>query len=202
LLLSIRIGIERRQATLVQTSPSTYLTKSLSEADSNQQFYNFKVDYPCFQPEGDKCLSEINAIVYGLVLSYVSDVRQSDSLNVDRRDSVKQRGWDWTQDSLYIPFDVYLLTASFISIAFMVSLNEVGAAHPMHHTRVLKLQRNPVRLVSTDHLFSASSGFLRVLSEYCFADLVSRLQKTDWPLNETLVEWMKRGTSDPYLSNY
>lgn len=168
------------------------------EADAKQIAYHLKVDYPSFQPESDSSLSEINAIVYGLILQHVGERRLSVS-HPEVRDDLRERGWASTQDSLRIMFDVHLLTADLVSISFLISHYGAGAAHQMYHTRTMNFLRRPVCPLSTDTIFRPDS--LPVLSDYCYQELASQLSRIGMIPNERQGGWLSNGVS-PKRENF
>lgn len=201
LLRSIRTGMERRQDTFVQPSPSTFITKRISESDSEQRAYYFNVAYPSFQPETDACLTDINVFVHAAVLKYIFEVRRSTMFSDEFTTRFLAANHIPSQDSTSTSFDVHLLTETLISMDFLISEYGAGAAHPNYHTLTLTFLRSPVRLVPTSHLFDWHKNPLGVISEYCYSDLATQITQDGGTLDDHQIKLLKNGTS-PDADNF
>ncbi|HEV2704458.1 MAG TPA: RsiV family protein [Pyrinomonadaceae bacterium] len=140
------------------------LTNDIREENKKRRF-SIEVEYPQLEGSTEASVARFNAESKAFAEREVARFKQ----NLEESDDggrPPEMG-----DDLGIGYTLGAANDRVVSVQFSIGTYYAGAAHPNHNTAVINFDLDSGRTLALADLFNSSSDYLRVLSDYCIADL-------------------------------
>lgn len=176
---------------------------------SDEKSYSLDAEYPQLISDNSASHAEINLCIAGFVTRLIQRFRADAIRSAAEKEEMKKTAFRATaSDSLSVSHKIWLFNADLLSIEFVAWSYGAGAAHPNRNTYTLNFQLNPPVQVELEDMFDPSADYLKLLSQYCVADLHKQQpqhfadpqQRAEW-LSKTQDDWILSGAG-PKRSNY
>ncbi len=174
---------------------------------SDQYSYSFEADYPQVATDDSTADAATNLCITTFITDTLDRFRAeaiARSVEKDEMKKVTVAAWD----ELSISHNISLYTPKLLSIEFEFMSYYAMGMHPNMHTRTLNFQLHPSLRLELKAVFKASSNYLKLLSQYCVADLHRQQPLRFHDTNERAKElmnkedaWILSGAA-PYYRNY
>jgi len=170
------------------TGATRFAPKVIKEA-SKEKHYMVDAEYP--QIEGDARFDKLNREARSLVTKDVAAFKTAETSEPASPDNVLAD--EARESTLDIGYQIRFATDDLISVEFIESTYEAGAAHPNRSTTVLNYDVKGGRKLSLGDLFNPKANYLKTISDYCIKELKDRSKKDkDSMLDDDM---MKSGAS-------
>ncbi len=170
------------------TGAARFAPKVIKEA-SKEKHYMVDAEYP--QIEGDARFDKLNREARSLVTKDVAAFKTAETSEPASPDNVLAD--EARESTLDIGYQIRFATDDLISVEFIESTYEAGAAHPNRSTTVLNYDVKGGRKLSLGDLFNPKANYLKTISDYCIKELKDRSKKDkDSMLDDDM---MKSGAS-------
>ena len=167
---------------------------------SEEHSYDFEADYPLIGPADSAADSETNLCIRALVTHELQRFRaEAISRTAIKNEIKKGESPAVALDGLVMSHEVVLFTRKVLSIEFQLAAYFAGAPHPNTETKPQNFQRNPSLELELRDLFSQSTKYLDVLSQYCVADL-HKQKSVRWVGYDDMIEQLKNFQDEWILS--
>lgn len=158
---------------------------------SEEHSYDFEADYPLIGPVDSTADSETNLCINALVTHQLQRFRAEAMSRTAKKNEMKKGEFPAIGlDGLVMSHEVVLFTRKALSIEFQLVSYFAGAAHPNTETKTQNFQRNPSLELELRDLFSESTKYLDILSQYCIADL-HKQKSMRWVGYDDAIEQLK-----------
>ena len=139
-------------------------TVEISETNSSP-LYTLHVETPVMQGSDDPRVTDFNEAVAALVQEEVAAFKEAAPEALDTPEG----------SSFDVSFAVISPPGDLVSLQFAITGYSAGAAHPYHYTRTFNYQLSTGRELTLAQLFLPGADYLKVMADYCRAELQQRL---------------------------
>lgn len=139
-------------------------TVEISETNSSP-LYTLHTETPVMQGSDDPRVTQFNAAVAALVQEEVTAFKEAAP---DALDTPEGSSFD-------VSFAIVSPSGDPVSLQFGITGYSAGAAHPYHYTRTFNYQLSTGQELTLDQLFLPGADYLKVIADYCRAELQQRL---------------------------
>lgn len=139
-------------------------TEEISETNSSP-LYTLHTETPVMQGSDDPRVTNFNEAVAALVQEEVTAFKEAAPEALDTPEG----------SSFDLGFTVISPLGDLVSLQFGITGYSAGAAHPYHYTRTFNYQLSTGQELTLDQLFLPGADYLKVIADYCRAELQQRL---------------------------
>jgi hypothetical protein len=165
------------------------LTNEIKE-ENKRRGYAIEVEYPQLAGSTDAGGARFNVETKAFAEREVAQFKQN--LAESAAEGVKRP--EGMGDDLSVGYTLGAANDRLISVQFSIGTYYAGTAHPNHNTAVINFDLQTGRTLALADLFKPSSDYLRVISDYCIADLKRQRARigADSMLED---EWIEKGAA-------